>query len=425
MSNYSFVQIAGHSGNANFAFSFPYLVKEHIHVKVAGVETFAFSWLNANTVTLTVPLTGDAVVELRRLTPVAVQEVVFNNGSTMNEDDLNNADLQTLYFDQEMLDFKNNALVIGATGTWDAQGLVISNVADPVNAQDAATKAYVQSFVITPALDLVIDAAVDAVAAQEVISVAAVVAVGDSTIATLTDLDLSASASADDAAASALAAAASALQAAADAIIAQAATFTTGDAKITLKTVADPTWIMADDGSIGDASSSATNRANADTSALFAFLWAGFSDAVCPVSGGRGGSGAADFLAHKRITVPATLGRLLGFAGAGAGLTSRALGETLGSEDAVNIAHTHSGSVTDPGHAHGIPGSNGDHANVGPSGITGYIYDPMGDSTAYYTTPQASAYAGTGITMSADTAGVSGTGLNMPPATFLKLMIKL
>ena len=40
--------------------------------------------------------------------------------------------------------------------------------------------------------------------------------------------------------------------------------FTTGDVKQTFKTIADPGWVMMNDGSIGDGSSGATTRANPD-----------------------------------------------------------------------------------------------------------------------------------------------------------------
>ena len=108
--------------------------------------------------------------------------------------------------------------------------------------------------------------------------------------------------------------------------------FTTGDAKLTLKTTADAGWILANDTSIGNAASGATGRANADTSALFTLLWTNIIDTWCPVSTGRGASAAADYAADKTITLPRTLGRALAVSGAGSGLTSRALGEYLGTE---------------------------------------------------------------------------------------------
>ena len=108
--------------------------------------------------------------------------------------------------------------------------------------------------------------------------------------------------------------------------------FSTGDIKATLKTVADAGWVMMDDGTIGNAASSATTRANADTEDLFTLLWTNCADAQCAVSGGRGASAAADFAANKRIALPKILGRAIGAAGAGSGLTSRALAETTGAE---------------------------------------------------------------------------------------------
>lgn len=54
---------------------------------------------------------------------------------------------------------------------------------------------------------------------------------------------------------------------------------------------------------LGDASSGATNRADADTAALYAWHWNNFSNTQCPVSTGRGANAAADFAAHKTITV--------------------------------------------------------------------------------------------------------------------------
>ncbi len=63
-------------------------------------------------------------------------------------------------------------------------------------------------------------------------------------------------------------------------------------------------WVRDNGRTIGSASSGATERANADTSALFAYLWNNFSNAICPVSTGRGANAAADFAANKTIQLP-------------------------------------------------------------------------------------------------------------------------
>lgn len=69
-------------------------------------------------------------------------------------------------------------------------------------------------------------------------------------------------------------------------------------------------WLKANGTTIGSAASGATNRANADTEALFSLLWVNFDNATLPIqtSGGvattRGASAAADFAANKRLPVP-------------------------------------------------------------------------------------------------------------------------
>lgn len=134
-----------------------------------------------------------------------------------------------------------------------------------------------------------------------------------------------------------------------------------GDIKATYKTTADTGWVMMNDGSIGSASSAATTRANADTINLYTLLWTNVSNTYAPVSGGRGGSAAADFAANKTLTLPAALGRAMASAGAGSGLTSRALGLSLGEETHILTvpempAHTHS-NLGIPDNQGGIAGS--------------------------------------------------------------------
>lgn len=97
----------------------------------------------------------------------------------------------------------------------------------------------------------------------------------------------------------------------------------TGDVKSTISATAPPGWIKAF-GTIGDATSGASNRANADCEALFTLLWQ-LPDAQAAVPGGRGLSASADWAAHKRITVPDLRGRTL-------------VGETdMGGTDAGNL----------------------------------------------------------------------------------------
>jgi hypothetical protein len=76
----------------------------------------------------------------------------------------------------------------------------------------------------------------------------------------------------------------------------------TGDFKLVYNTGVLTGFVRCNGRTIGSTTSGATERANADTSALFTFLWG--ADANLAVSGGRGASAAADFAANKTIALP-------------------------------------------------------------------------------------------------------------------------
>ncbi len=68
-------------------------------------------------------------------------------------------------------------------------------------------------------------------------------------------------------------------------------------------------FVRANARTIGSSSSGATERASSDCEDLFLFLWANFSDTLCPVSGGRGGTAAGDWAANKAIATLDMRGR--------------------------------------------------------------------------------------------------------------------
>lgn len=108
--------------------------------------------------------------------------------------------------------------------------------------------------------------------------------------------------------------------------------FTTGDVKLSIKTVADTGWVLMNDTTIGNAASAATGRANADTVGLFTLLYNNTVNGDCAVSGGRGANAAADYAANKTIALPKALGRALASFGTGSGLTARTMGAIIGGE---------------------------------------------------------------------------------------------
>lgn len=205
--------------------------------------------------------------------------------------------------------------------------------------------------------------------------------------------------------------------------------FSTGDVKMSLKTVADSGWVLMNDTTIGNAASSATGRANADTLDLFTLLWNNTINTWCAVSTGRGASAAADFAANKTIALPKALGRALAIYGSGSGLTARAMAQYLGVETHPLVtgempSHTH--TFTGDAHGHVMRATS----NAGGSG------NPATASLAVTGTAVYVSGFGNIVDMASTTANTTSTGTNsstgsgtahqnMQPTLFLNIMVKL
>lgn len=188
-------------------------------------------------------------------------------------------------------------------------------------------------------------------------------------------------------------------------------------------------WVRANGRTIGNVSSGGTERANADTEDLFTYLWNNFSDTICPVSGGRGGSAAADFAASKRIGTVDMRGRGpfglddMGNSAAGiisGGTTAGASGgsSTHTNTEAEMVPHTHgagtlltddhthgAGSYTMPDHSHDYTryGSLGQNFNAGAGD-----QDDIWRGTSATPSGSASTFAITGTSAGSGTVGLSG-----------------
>lgn len=195
-------------------------------------------------------------------------------------------------------------------------------------------------------------------------------------------------------------------------------------------------WVLMNGLTIGDASSLATGRANADCRGLFYHLWASYADAKAAVSGGRGASAQADFDANKTIGIPSMQGRtwvgLDDMGATAAGVIGSVItndttnGETGGTET-ITLSSAESGqkaisaapvTVTDPGHTHG----DNAMADAGTFTAGG---GPVG--AAYYGGGATISSATTGITATFTLAGSAAASAhsNMQPSRLGSWMIKL
>lgn len=128
-----------------------------------------------------------------------------------------------------------------------------------------------------------------------------------------------------------------------------------GDMVMNFSSTAADGWEVMEGQTVGDATSGA-DLAAAGYEELFTHLWNSVSDTYAPVSSGRGASAAADFAAHKTITMPDPAGRSPLGTGTGATTaegdlegTERVAGEVGGYETHTLIvdelaSHTHTES---------------------------------------------------------------------------------
>lgn len=132
-----------------------------------------------------------------------------------------------------------------------------------------------------------------------------------------------------------------------------------GEVRSFLRNTAPTGWLELNGNTIGNTSSGATARANADTENLYTLLWQQTSVTDLPIFSStgtpstKGASASADFVANKRLTLPDFRGEFLRGFDNGRGIDT---GRAIASMQAEMIgAHGHTGSTDSQGtHTHSV-----------------------------------------------------------------------
>lgn len=222
----------------------------------------------------------------------------------------------------------------------------------------------------------------------------------------------------------------------------------TGEIKAYVGTTAPDGYVRANGRTLGNASSGGTERASADTSELFSLLWNSYSNAICPVSGGRGASAAADYAANKTITLPDLRGRaLFGLDDMGSSAAGRLAAATIdqttngasGGADTVTLvtgnlpshSHTFSDTVTTGGggsHQHSISIRTATGVVSSGGGVEALVHPSNGFSSGSTSETTDTEPSHThSVTVSGTTSSVgSGTAVDkLPPCFLTTFIIKL
>ncbi|AGC35557.1 putative T7-like tail fiber protein [Rhizobium phage RHEph01] len=139
----AYAQSLGDGVTTIFTVPFPYISKTHVQVTVDGVAV-AYAWLSPTSVQIIPAPAVDKIVDRRRVTPRDTLLVDFVDGSTLVESELDLSALQVFYLAQESFDLGESSLGVTEDGSFSALGRRISNVLTPTQANDVATKQFVE-----------------------------------------------------------------------------------------------------------------------------------------------------------------------------------------------------------------------------------------------------------------------------------------
>lgn len=147
--------IANYTGNGtqtDFVVPFDYLKKSFVRVYLDsntlltggdyGDTGADYYFLDDTTIRLKNAPAQDVLITIRRYTSATERIVSFEDASILKATDLDTSQLQSFHIAEEARDNVNDALLKNDEGAWDAQDSRISNVADPIDDQDAMTLGY-------------------------------------------------------------------------------------------------------------------------------------------------------------------------------------------------------------------------------------------------------------------------------------------
>ena len=143
----SFVRYTGNGSTTQYAVSFTYRDQADVTVTINGVATTAFTYNASGTqITFTSAPANGSAIEIRRRTSQSSRLVDYAAGSVLTENDLDTDSNQAFFMGQEAIDDAGDVIKLDyANFQWDVQSKRLTNVADPVNNNDAVNKAFIST----------------------------------------------------------------------------------------------------------------------------------------------------------------------------------------------------------------------------------------------------------------------------------------
>ena len=142
----------GDGTRTDFTVPFDYLKKSFVTVRLGPGTTLTggdygdtgsdYYFLDKTTIRLKVAPSSGESLTIRRYTSATERVVTFKDASILKATDLDTSQVQALHIAEEGRDILEDSLSVNREGNWDAKNKRVVNLADPVDPQDALTKAY-------------------------------------------------------------------------------------------------------------------------------------------------------------------------------------------------------------------------------------------------------------------------------------------
>lgn len=142
----------GDGTRTDFTVPFDYLKKSFVTVRLGPGTTLTggdygdtgsdYYFLDKTTIRLKVAPSSGESLTIRRYTSATERVVTFKDASILKATDLDTSQVQAFHIAEEGRDILEDSLSVNREGNWDAKNKRVANLADPVDPQDALTKAY-------------------------------------------------------------------------------------------------------------------------------------------------------------------------------------------------------------------------------------------------------------------------------------------
>ena len=146
--SFAIVNYTGNGSTTTFSVTFPYITASHVIVKVNNVVktlTTDYTFPTSSTIQFVTAPANASTISISRSSSRSTRLVDYQDGSTLTESTLDQDSNQLFFISQEAFDTADNAILLDTDDKYNANSKVIKNLANPVNANDAVNKTYLEN----------------------------------------------------------------------------------------------------------------------------------------------------------------------------------------------------------------------------------------------------------------------------------------